>query len=65
MKFNKLVSSFISLLRLNITSISLLRITYYNTLNTIYISYFYINFLSFFISLIKGLIILLKSYINY
>jgi hypothetical protein len=37
---------------------------YYSALNTTYISYFYINFLSFFINSISKFAILLKSLIN-
>jgi hypothetical protein len=37
---------------------------YYSALNAVYISGFYINFLSFFISSISRFAILLKSLIN-
>jgi hypothetical protein len=63
-KSNKSISNSISLLGSNIIKTGSLRINYRNALKAFYISGFHINFLSFFISSVKGLISLLKSYIN-
>jgi hypothetical protein len=63
-KSDKSISNSISLLGSNIIKTGSLRIDYYSASKAFYISGFHINFLSFFISLVKGLASLLKSHIN-
>jgi hypothetical protein len=63
-KSDKSVFSSISLLGSNIIKTGSLRIDCCSALKAFYASGFYINFLSFFVSLVKGLVSLLKSYIN-